>query len=437
MEGHVDSMHRTHYIADARAAKGGTVRIAGWVHDVRDLGKMKFVLVRDITGIMQVIMKKGAVPDQLLESVRVNKEDVVSFGGTVKENKMAPEGVELVPTSFEHLNKVERKLPVDPTGVVPSELDTRLDHRYLDLRRKESSLIFRTKSIAAAAFREKLREMRFLEIHPSTITGAATEGGADVFSLQYFENKAYLVQSPQLYKQLAVIGGLDRVMMTVPVFRAEKHNTTTHLNEITQMDIEMGFADHEDAMDVLEKTVLHVLGTVRKEVGPEIEKLWGPVVVPEKIPRYSYTDLVAKLNDNGFEMKHGWDFTKEAEKKLHDILGEELYFIYDWPTMVRAFYSMPSESSPDICHAFDLMYRGLEISSGAKRIHLPAVLEDQLRKRGLDPVDFEFYISAFRMGAPPHAGWSIGLERLVMKMCNQENIRECMLFPRDRVRLMP
>jgi nondiscriminating aspartyl-tRNA synthetase len=436
-------MYRTHYIAEAKAERGKKVRIAGWVHDFRDLGKLKFVLVRDITGIIQVTMKKGAVPDQLLDLVKVNKEDVVSFEGMLKENRIAPDGVELMPEGeapgygFLHLNKVERKLPVDPTGVVPSELDTRLDHRYLDLRRKESSLIFRTKSIAAAAFREKLREMRFVEIHPSAITGAATEGGADVFELQYFENKAYLVQSPQLYKQLAVIGGFDRVMMTVPVFRAEKHNTTTHLNEITQMDIEMGFADHNDAMDVLEKTVLHVLSSIKKEVGPEIEKLWGEVVVPEKIPRYTYTDLVARLNDNGFEMKHGWDFTKEAEKKLHDILGEELYFIYDWPTAVRAFYSMPSESSPEICHAFDLMYRGLEISSGAKRIHLPAVLEQQLKGRGLDPSSFEFYISAFRMGAPPHAGWSIGLERLVMKVCNQENIRECMMFPRDRTRLMP
>ncbi|MFN7991231.1 MAG: aspartate--tRNA(Asn) ligase [Candidatus Micrarchaeia archaeon] len=430
-------MHRTHYIKEARKATQGTVRIAGWVHDVRDLGKMKFVLVRDISGIMQVIMKKGAVPDELLEAVRVNKEDVVAFEGTVKENKMAPEGVELVPTAFEHLNRVERKLPVDPTGVVPSEMDTRLDHRYLDLRRKEPSLIFRAKAVAAGAFRDKLRDLGFMEIHPSAITGAATEGGADVFQIQYFENKAFLVQSPQLYKQLAVIGGMDRVMMCVPVFRAEKHNTTTHLNEITQMDIEMGFADHNDAMDVLEKVTLHILGTVRKELGSEIETLWGPVIVPERIPRYTYTDLVSKLNDNGFEMKHGWDFTKEAEKKLHDILGEELYFIYDWPTDVRAFYSMPDQKTPEICHAFDLMYRGLEISSGAKRIHLPAMLEEQLKRRGLDPVSFEFYIGAFRMGAPPHAGWSIGLERLIMKLCKQENIRECMLFPRDRTRLLP
>jgi aspartyl-tRNA synthetase len=430
-------MDRTHYIREARNERSGSVRIAGWVHDVRDLGKMKFVLVRDITGIMQVILKKGAVTDDLLESVKVNKEDVVAFGGIVKENKMAPEGVELVPSSFFHLNKVERKLAVDPTGVVPAELDTRLDNRYLDLRRKESSIIFRVKSAAARAFREKLAELGFLEIHTSAITGAATEGGADVFSLQYFENKAYLVQSPQLYKQLAVIGGFDRVMMSVPVFRAEKHNTTSHLNEITQMDIEMGFADHNDAMDVLEKVILHILSSLKKEMGSEIEKTFGELVVPDKVPRYSYTELVGLLNKNGHEMKHGWDFTKEAEKKLYDILGEDLYFIYDWPTEVRAFYSMPDEKNPALCHAFDLMYRGLEISSGAKRIHIPSLLEEQLKKRGLDPYNFEFYINAFRMGAPPHAGWSIGLERLVMKICKQENIRECMLFPRDRTRLLP
>ena len=430
-------MHRTHYIKDAKKEAGKKVGIAGWVHDFRDLGKLKFVLVRDITGIMQVTMKKGVVEDALLASAVLNKEDVVSFHGTVKENKIAPDGVELVPDSFEHLNKVERKLPVDPTGVVPSELDTRIDNRYIDLRRKEPSLIFRTKSAAVRAFREKLHELGFVEIQTSAITGAATEGGAEVFQLQYFENKAYLVQSPQLYKQLAVIGGFDRVMMTVPVFRAEKHNTTTHLNEITQMDIEMGFADHNDAMDILEKVTLHMLSSVKKELGDEITPLWGEIVVPHKIPRYTYTELVEKLNVNGHEMKHGWDFTKEAEKKLHDILKEELYFIYDWPTAVRAFYSMPDEKRPEICHAFDLMYRGLEICSGAKRIHLPALLEEQLRKRGLDPYNFEFYINAFRMGAPPHAGWSIGLERLVMQLCKQENIRECMMFPRDRTRLMP
>ena len=203
------------------------------------------------------------------------------------------------------------------------------------------------------------------------------------------------------------------------------------------MDIEMGFADHKDAMDILEAVTLHILSSVKRELGDEIAKSFGELKIPPSVPRYTYTELVDKLISNNFEMKHGWDFTKEGERKLHEILGEELYFIYDWPTEVRAFYSMPDSERPEICHAFDLMYRGVEISSGAQRIHIPALLEEQLKKRGMDPYDFEFYINAFRMGAPPHAGWSIGLERIVMKMCSQENIRECMLFPRDRTRLMP
>lgn len=432
-------MYRTHYVSEAKkeAGKGSVVKVAGWVHDVRDLGKLKFVLLRDVTGILQVTMKKGSVDDKLLDSVSVNREDVAWFGGVITGNKIAPDGVEMVPSSFGLLNSVERKLPVDPTGKIPSELDVRLDYRYIDLRKRDIAAIFTAKSVIARAFREKLEELRFIEIHPSAITGAATEGGADVFPIQYFENEAFLVQSPQLYKQLAVIGGFDRVTMTMPVFRAEKHNTTAHLNEITQMDIEMGFADHNDAMDVLEQVMLHILRTVKEKMGPELAALGPEITVPDKIPRFTYKEAVQRLQKSGFQMKMGEDFTKEAEKRLGEALGEELYFIYDWPTDIRAFYSMPDEKDESICHAFDLMYRGMEIASGAKRIHLPAKLEEQLRKRGLDPNDFEFYINAFRIGAPPHAGWSVGLERLCMRICNQENIRECMLFPRDRMRVHP
>ncbi len=431
-------MDRDHYITDAKSMKGKKVKIAGWVHDVRDLGKLKFVHVRDGTGIMQVTMKKGIVEDSLLDSVDVNKEDIVSFEGEIKENKIAPDGVEMVPNGFRLLNRVGKKLPVDPTGHVPSDLDTRLDYRYIDLRKKDVNLLFRIKSSLITGFREYLVSEGFVEIHPSAITGAATEGGTEVFPVQYFETKAYLVQSPQLYKQLAVIGGLDRVMITMPVFRAEKHNTITHLNEITQMDIEMGFADHQDVMDVLEGVTLHMLKKTKKEFGEEIAEVFGKeAIVPKKVPRYTYSELVDKLNSEKFEMKFGEDFSKEAEKKISDILGDELYFIYDWPTTVRAFYSMPDEKNEEICHAFDFVYRGLEIASGAKRIHLVDILEKQLKKRGMNPANFEFYLNAFRMGAPPHSGWSIGLERFAMRLCNQENIREAMLFPRDRTRLSP
>jgi aspartyl-tRNA synthetase len=281
-------------------------------------------------------------------------------------------------------------------------------------------------------------ELGFAEIHPSCITGAATEGGADVFQIQYFETPAYLVQSPQLYKQLAVIGGFDKVFITMPVFRAEKHNTTTHLNEIIQMDIEMGFADHMDAMKVLEDVILSMLRKVKEGAKDELHLLnGGEVAVPEKLNYYKYGDLVEKLNKHDHAMEWGEDFSKEAEKKLSGILNDELYFIYDWPTKIRAFYSMPQEENEEVCNAFDLVYRGLEIASGAQRIHIASKIEDQLSKRGIDPYKFEFYLNAFRMGAPPHAGWSIGLERLTMLVCNQENIREAMMFPRDRVRLYP
>ncbi len=430
-------MYRTHYIADAKKEINRRITVAGWVHDTRDLGKIKFIQLRDRTGIMQVLLKKDMLPAEMFD-LAFNKEDVFSFTGTVKESKIAAAGFELVAETLEQLNSVEIKLPVDPTGRVPSELDTRLDNRHIDLRRSETALIFLVKSTVATAFRERLvGHHGFVEIHPAAITGAATEGGADVFQLQYFENKAYLVQSPQLYKQLAVIGGFDRVMMTMPVFRAEKHNTTTHLNEIIQMDIEMGFADHKDVMDVLEDTVIYILRKVREKHGEEIKEKFGELSVHSKIPRYTYTELVDRLNSEKFPMKWGEDFSKEAEKKLFEILGEEYYFIYDWPTMVRAFYSMPSKDNEEICHAFDLMYRGLEISSGAQRIHKRSIIEKQLKKRGLNVADFEFYLRAFKAGAPPHSGWSIGLERFTMKICNQQNIREAMLFPRDRTRLYP
>jgi aspartyl-tRNA synthetase len=430
-------MIRSHYINEAKKERDGRISVAGWVHDVRDLGKLKFIILRDRSGLLQITMKKGLVPDEIMDGADVNKEDVVSFSGVLKENKIAPDGVELIPDKFEKLNSVERKLPVDPTAHVDSELETRLDFRYLDLRKKQISTIFKAKSVAANAFRQKLLELGFLEIHPSAIVGAATEGGADVFPIQYFENKAFLVQSPQLYKQLAVIGGFDRVFSTMSVFRAEKHNTTTHLNEATQMDIEMGFADHNDAMDMYEQIVLHIISRVDELMGDEVRELSPDFSCPKSIPRYTYSELVEKLNSNGYELKWGDDFSREAEKKLYEILGDELYLIYDWPTEIRAFYSMPDADNPKICHAYDLMYRGLEISSGAKRIHNPELLEKALSSRGLDLHNFEFYINAFRMGAPPHAGWSIGLERLVMKMCNLENIREAMLFPRDRTRLHP
>lgn len=430
-------MYRTHYVSEAKNSVDKEVAIAGWVHEVRDLGKLKFVSVRDRSGIIQVTAKSGREPDSVLAAMSQPKETVVSVTGKVVASKIAEARVELIPSQFVVLNEITTKVPFEVTGKVPADLDVRLDFRYVDLRTANASAIFSIRAKIADAFREKCRLLGAVEMHPPTIVEAATEGGADVFKLQYFEKEAYLVQSPQLYKQLAVIGGMDKVFMTVPVFRAEKHNTLTHLNEATQMDLELGFATPKDAVDALEAVVLHILNRVKNECVEELKTLNRELVVPSSIPRHTYTELVDKLNADKEAFKWGDDFSRETEKLLADELGYSTYFVTEWPTAVRAFYSMPDEANPKICHAYDLNYEGLEISSGAQRIHKPELLIKALQSRNLNPADFEFYINAFRVGAPPHAGWSIGLDRMTMKVCGLHNIREAVMFPRDRVRVAP
>jgi aspartyl-tRNA synthetase len=430
-------MYRTHYVSEARAKIGSEVTLAGWVHEVRDLGKLKFVQLRDRSGIIQVTAKAGREPDGVLAAMNQPKETVVSVTGKVAASKIAEAGCELVPSKFEVLNEITTKVPFEVTGKVPADLEVRLDYRYVDMRTSNTSAIFRIRSEIAQAFREKCQLLGAVELHPPTIVEAATEGGADLFKVQYFEKDAYLVQSPQLYKQLAVIGGMDKVYMTVPVFRAEKHNTLTHLNEALQMDLELGFATPKDAVDALEAVVLHILARVKKNRADDLKTLGRELSVPSSIPRHTYTELVDKLNSAGIPFTWGEDFSRETEAKLTEVLGYSTYFITEWPTAVRAFYSMPDEKDPKICHAYDLNYEGLEISSGAQRVHKPDILIKQLKARNLNPADFEFYINAFRVGAPPHAGWSIGLDRMTMKVCGLHNIREAVLFPRDRVRVKP
>jgi aspartyl-tRNA synthetase len=422
-------------VADAKLKHDSKVTVSGYVHEVRQQGKLAFIILRDWTGKIQIIAKKNDVGEEMFAKTNVNKEDVILVEGTVKKSSIAPDGVEIVLSKIEVLSKVEKKLPVDPTGVVPSDVDTRLNFRFIDLRSNNISSIFKAKSVAVNAFREFALSNGFVEIHPTSIVAAATEGGTEVFEIQYFENKAYLAQSPQLYKQMAVIGGLEKVFMTLPVFRAEKHNTTTHLNEIMQMDCEMGFCNDDMAIKSLVDFFRHI---IKKASSSEFAKVANPNVSDVKsVKTHTYTDIIDLLNENNEKIKWGEDLTKEQERKTYEILGEDAYVIKEFPTAIRAFYSLPKEDNPEVCRSFDLIYKGLEVSSGAQRIHVPSQLEAQLKKRGIPPSSLEFYIDAFRYGAPPHAGWSLGLERLTMKLLDLNNIREAMLFPRDRTRLVP
>ncbi len=429
-------MLRTHAIANAPLEK--EVTLGGWAHEIRNLGSLNFIILRDHSGLIQVTIKKKEASPELLAAVEgLVKETALLVTGTIKPSTVAGLGREIYPTQIEVLGRVEGQVPFELTGKVPAELDVRLDHRVVDLRRRETTAVFNVRHTAQKAFREKLYELDFQEINTPSIIASASEGGTDLFPVEYFEKRAYLAQSPQLYKQMAVMGGMDKVFMTMPIFRAEKHNTIYHLNEITQMDAEIGFATHDDAMNVLASVFMHITKRVSEQNKADLELLNSPVTPIQKIPRYTYDDMVEKLQKAGSPIKKGEDFTKEDEKKMGELTGDEAFIVWRYPTAVRAFYSMPDPQNGAYCLAYDLFYRGMEMASGAQRIHTPELLIKQLKARGLNPADFENYIAAFKYGAIPHAGWSIGSERLTMKLTSRENVREAALFPRDRHRLTP
>ncbi len=415
--------------------------LAGWVHDVRVLGGISFILLRDMAGIVQVTAPKTKVsPDIVKEISTLHQEDVILVKGKVISSKIAKKGIEVIPDQLEVVNRAETPLPLDPRGVQNTLLDTRLNWRFLDFRSEESNAIFKIQSRILQTFREFFTTRHYVEIQPPVIIASASEGGAELFSLKYFEKDAYLAQSPQLYKQMCAIS-FEKVFTVLPVFRAEKFEQPTHLNEVRQMDIEQAFSTDEDVMKVLEEFLAECIKTITVSCNEELEKIGqkiGQKLEPLHLPlkRVQYRDAIELLRKNGEDIQVGNDFSKTQEKRLSQLVKEEAFFIVDWPSEQKAFYAMPNQDG-ETSRAFDLIYRGLEIASGTQRIHLPALLIQQLKSKGLNPENFKFYIDSFRYGAPPHAGWSIGLERLTMKMTGRENIRETTMFPRDRNRLSP
>ena len=421
------------YIEEAKKRKGEEIVISGWVNHVRDLAKIKFVVLRDMTGDIQVTIRKGGS----INDVDLGREDVVSFSGKVVDSKIANAGVEFIPDTMEVVNKSLQPLPVDISETSQSELETRLNWRFLDFRAQTTRAIFVIQNSILTAFRNWISEHGYIEIQPPCIIASASEGGADLFKLPYFEKEAYLAQSPQLYKQMCAIS-FEKVYTVTPIWRAEKFNTPTHLNEVRQMDIEQSFANDETVMGVLEKVIVHMLNEVVKNCGNELGVLNRNLTVP-KLPfkRVTYTEAIEMLQKAGEQITWGDDFTKPQEKRLMELVGEEAFFLKDWPAAQKAFYAMPYKETPEIVHAFDCIYGGIEVSSGTQRIHLPDLLRERLRSKGLNPENFVSYIDSFAYGAPPHAGWSIGLERITMVVTGMTNIRECCMFPRDRERLVP
>ena len=414
------------------------MRVNGWVEEIRNLGGIKFIKLHTPSGDIQITLPRKKVSRKIFDLVdKITRQSSISVEGDVRKNKEAPGGREIIPKKIEILGLAETPLPLDPSGKTQAELETRLNWRFLDLRNDKTLSIFKVQNDILRTFREFLRNEGFIEIQPPSIIASASEGGADLFPIPYFEKKAFLAQSPQLYKQMCAIS-LGKVFTVVPVWRAEKFNKPTHLNEIRQMDVEMAFIDsEEDVMEVLERLFIHILKSVKKNCKEELKILKRKISIP-KIPlrRISYTQAVEALKKRGERIEWGDDFSKLQEEKLSEIFGDA-FFLKGWPTQAKTFYTMPYEDNPKICHAFDLIHNGLEIASGTQRIHDPDLLMKQIKRFGLNPKNFEYYVNCFKYGAPPHAGWSIGLERITMTITGMKNIRECCMFPRDRNRLTP
>ena len=423
------------YVENAKKMVGETVTIAGWVTRARDLRKIMFIVLRDKSGDIQITVKKDGSND--FADLDLGREDVLKVTGKVVETQVAQAGVEFIPDSIEVMNRAQQPLPFDLFGPVKAELDTRLNYRFMDFRRPRTNAIFRVQNTLLTSFRRFLSDWGYLEFQPPCVIASASEGGADLFRLPYFEKEAFLAQSPQLYKQMCAIS-FEKVFCVTPIWRAEKFNTPTHLNEVRQMDIEQAFADDETVMKVLEEILAYILTEVKEKCPGELKLLEREITVPElPLRRITYTEAVEMLQGAGEDMVWGDDFSKPQERKLTDLVGDEAFFMKDWPSVQKAFYAMPYPENPDVVHAFDLLYSGVEISSGTMRVHKPELLRQQIRKKGLNPDNFTHYIESFSYGAPPHAGWSIGLERLTMTVTGMRNIRECCMFPRDRDRLVP
>jgi aspartyl-tRNA synthetase len=434
----IDGWIRTHYTFNVTPQTDGQeVTLFGWVQEIRDLGGIRFIILQDREGTIQItIPKKRVAPEVLGKSDLVQKRFSLAVRGTVKKTNMTPRGVEVIPVEIKILSEATPQLPIDITGKTPANIEARLDARALDLCQEKNLAIFKIQHTALEAIRSFLFQKGFLEVHTPRIIASATEGGAELFSVDYFGQKAYLAQSPQLYKEELTLS-FEKVFEVGPFFRAEESHTRRHLSEFVSVDIEEAFANAQDVMQLLEQVIHHACTTVREKCTNELSALKYKFEVPE-IPfkRLTYDQVLGDLKMQGVTIPWGEDIPTEAFRELGK-LYPFFYFITDWPTHAKAFYIKPREDKPEVCEGFDLMWRYIELVSGGTRISQKDQLIQRLKEKGLNPESFKYHLQAFDYGMPPHAGWAIGLERLTMILTGKKNIREVTLYPRDRVRLTP
>jgi aspartyl-tRNA synthetase len=422
---------------------GERVKIRGWVNALRDQKRVQFIVLRDEAGMAQVVLAKDDPPSSLNEQVSsLTQESAVTLIGTIAaDERVKLKGIELKLDELHVDSLAEPELPIAPD----SALDKRIDWRYLDLRRPDRKLIFEVQTTTERAMRDFWFKEDFIELHSPKLTGAATESGAELFKLEYFDRMATLAQSPQFYKQMAMAAGFGKVFEVGPVFRANPSFTSRHDTEFTSVDTEISWIDsHEDVMSFEERWLAHTLAIVNEAHGEQIaETFETELIVPDvPFPRITLEDAKQMLRDAGHGAPgEGQDLDPPSERALSAIVkqqhGHEFTFVTDYPTSVRPFYHMRYEDRPTVTKSFDLLWRGIELTTGAQREHRYEQLLAQAHEKKVDTDAISYYLDFFRFGAPPHGGYGFGLTRLLMQMLGQENVREVTFLYRGPHRLEP
>ena len=423
--------------------ENGKIELEGWAENVRNLGGLAFITVRDINGRYQVTVSKNSNPEIFEKINEIKAESVIKAVGEKKENAKAVNGYEIIPEKLEIITTAEQPVPLNLSEKVQSSLDKEIDFRFLSLRKPKTAAIFKIQSTVSNAITKFFEDQGFYQIHSSKIISQATEGGANVFQVLYFDKTAFLAQSPQFYKQMMMAAGFEKVFEIGPVFRAEPHHTSRHLTEYTSVDLEMSFIkSYEDVMSVMEKLILRIFKEVRERNKNDLElygiKLDDPQV---PFPRITIKEASEILKKYGNKLKDDGDIDPEGERIMGQYVKEkynsDFFFLTEFPWSIAQFYHMKKEDNKEVTNRADLIYKGLEITTLAQREHRYDVLISQLKEKNLDPEKFKFYTDFFRYGVPPHGGSGTGLERIVKQMLNLENVAEATLLPRNPDRLMP
>ncbi len=421
----------------------GNLELFGWAENVRNLGGIAFITLRDINGKYQITISKDTNLKIFEKLSDIKVESVIKVKGKKKENPKAVNGYEIIPESLEILTVSEQPVPLNLSDKVQSSLDKEIDFRFLSLRKPNIAAIFKIQSTVSNALVKFFEDNGFYQIHSSKIISQATEGGANVFQILYFDRTAFLAQSPQFYKQMMMAAGFERVFEIGPVFRAEPHHDSRHLTEYTSVDLEMSFINsYEEVMTIMEKMMLRIFKEVKERNRADLE-LYGIELEEPKIPfpRITISEAGKILEKYGNKLKEDGDIDPEGErimgKYMKEKYGSDFFFLTEFPWSIAQFYHMKKDGDSQVTNRADLIYKGLEITTLAQREHRYAILINQLKEKGLDPEKFRFYTDFFRYGVPPHGGSGTGLERIVKQMLNLENVAEATLLPRTPERLIP